>query len=135
MRKETTSKMTTPMTHPEAFGIATVAADLQAARAFYTKLYPYEVREDSFAGIPFFSVLKGGNTLVTVFERSPGNPIQGTVPVLKVDSVSDYLHQLQSLGASVIIPESVCPCTQTGFALCADREGNQFIVKEAFIPQ
>ncbi len=122
--------MTHTPAHPETFGIATVAQDMKAARDFYTALYPYEVKEDVFSGIKFFSIMKNGSTLVSVFERSSSNPISGTIPVLKVDSVADYLTRLESMGAKVIIGESVCPCTQTNFSLCADREGNQFIVKE-----
>lgn len=122
--------MTQSPAYPETFGIATVAQDMNAARAFYTALYPYEVKEDVFAGIKFFSIMKNGSTLVSVFERSEANPISGTIPVLKVDSVSAYLTRLKDMGASVLIGESVCPCTDTKFSLCADREGNQFIVKE-----
>ncbi len=122
--------MTSTMAHPEAFGIATIASDLKSAREFYTQLYPYEVKEDAFGGIPFFSIIKNRETVVSVFEKIPGNPILGTIPVIKVDSVRDYVIRLQAMGASVIIPPAICACTDSLFALCADREGNQFIVKE-----
>ena len=116
--------------HPEPFGLATVSNDLAASKRFYTAMYPYEIRDDVFAGIKFFSILKDNATLVTVFERSKENPITGSVPILKVGSVAEQLELLRSLGGNVIIPETTCPCTQTSFALCADTEGNQFIVKE-----
>ena len=122
--------MSTPTAHPEPFGITTVAKDLNAAKEFYLAMYPYKVIESVFAGIKYFSIMKDGITLVNVFQRSPENPIIGSVPILKVDSVSEHIALLQSLGGRVIIPESVCPCTNTSFALCADKEGNQFIFKE-----
>jgi predicted enzyme related to lactoylglutathione lyase len=117
--------------HPEPFGMATIANDLDVARAFYTTLYPYEVMEGVFAGMKYFSVVKDGVTLVNVFQRSTVNPITGTIPILKVDSVAECIRLLQSLGGTVIIPESTCPCTMSSFALCSDREGNQFIIKES----
>lgn len=112
-------------------GLASIASDLNAAKDFYTKLYPYPVEDNSFAGIRFFSIMKGGDALISVFERTEGNPITGTLAVLRVDSVHQSLPGLQQLGVDVIIPPSFCPCTQTHFALCADKEGNQFIIKEA----
>jgi hypothetical protein len=69
---------------------------------------------------------------VTVFQRSSDNPITGTIPVLKVESVPAYATFLQGLQGKVIIPESTCPCTMTSFALCTDTEGNQFIIKEPY---
>jgi predicted enzyme related to lactoylglutathione lyase len=74
--------------------------------------------------------MKDGVTLVAAFERSASNPISGTIPILKVDSVGEYVEILQSIGGKVLIPESTCPCTTTSFALCTDKEGNQFIIKE-----
>ncbi|BDC49111.1 hypothetical protein F183_A14270 [Bryobacterales bacterium F-183] len=111
--------------------MTSVAQDLDQAKAFYSSIYPYEIADCSFAGIPFFSILKDGNALVCVFQSGPDNPITGTVPVLRVDSVAGYLPTLHSIGATVLIDNSVCPATNTRFALCADKEGNQFIVKEA----
>jgi predicted enzyme related to lactoylglutathione lyase len=122
--------MITAVRHPEPFGIATITNDLNVAREFYATLYPYEVSERVFAGIRYLSIMKDGVTLVAAFERSAANPITGTIPILKVDSVGEYIGLLQSLGGSVIIPGSTCPCTTTSFALCTDKEGNQFIIKE-----
>ncbi len=121
--------MTTPV--PQPFGMATIAQDLNAAKAFYEGIYPFPVKEGVFAGIKFFSIMKEGNTIVSVFEKTTGNPIAGTVPVLKVDSVNAAVGQFEALGGKVIIGTSLCPCTQSNFALCADREGNQLIFKEA----
>ena len=124
----------TPMTalkHPEPFGIATVANDLEKAKEFYTQLYPYGVTSGVFAGIEYLSIMKDGITLVNVFQRSSGNPITGTIPILKVQSVPEYSRTVERLGGSVVIPCSTCPCTSTNFAVCADAEGNQFILKEA----
>jgi predicted enzyme related to lactoylglutathione lyase len=110
--------------------MATVSSDLSAARQFYTSLYPYEVNEGVFGGIRFLSILKDQATIAVMFERSAQNPIQGSVPILKVDSVAEYCAVVERLGGRVQIPQSLCPCTETNFALCADREGNQFILKE-----
>ncbi len=122
------------MTHSplplEPMGFATVATDMEAARSFYTRLYPHPVTDGNFAGIPLFSIIKDGVALVSVFQRTPGTPLVGTTPVLKVDHVGHALEGFAPLGVKVLVGESLCPCTQTHFALCADAEGNQFIVKE-----
>jgi predicted enzyme related to lactoylglutathione lyase len=131
MQKADTPLMTNTISQLEPFGIATISGDLAAARKFYGALYAYPMVDGEFGGIPYFSLLKGPNTMVTVFEKSAGNPIQGTIPVLKVDSVPQTLERLQSLGVRAVINASICPSTQTNFALCADPEGNQFIIKEA----
>jgi predicted enzyme related to lactoylglutathione lyase len=121
----------TALKHPEPFGIATVANDLEKAKEFYTQLYPYAVTSGTFAGIEYFSIMKDGITLVNVFQRSSANPITGTIPILKVESVPEYSRTVERLGGSVVIPCSTCPCTATSFAVCADAEGNQFVLKEA----
>jgi predicted enzyme related to lactoylglutathione lyase len=123
--------MTHTTSHLEPFGMATISNDMAAARQFYTGLYAYPMVDGEFAGIPYFSLLKGANTMVTVFEKTAQNPIKGTIPVLKVDSVPESLTKLRSMGVEAVIDTSICPCTQTNFALCADPEGNQFIIKEA----
>jgi len=122
--------MTMTAQHPEPFGIATVSDDLKSARQFYTKLYPYPVTEGVFAGINYLSIMKDGITLVNIFQKSAQNPIKGMIPILKVESVAEYMKTVEGLGGTVIIPESLCPCTNTSFALCADAESNQFIIKE-----
>ena len=122
--------MAATLTHPEPFGIATAADDLEAAKEFYTRLYPYPVSEGVFADIRYLSIMKDGVALVNVFQKSEHNPIRSTIPILKVDSVEDHLRLISSLGGKVIIPESTCPCTKTSFALCADDQGNQFMIKE-----
>lgn len=123
--------MPTAVAHPQPFGIATVAINLAAAKEFYTQMYPYRIEEGMFGPIKYFSILKDGITLVSVFQRSDQNPIQGTIPILRVESVPEYARVIEDIGGKVIIPESVCPCTNASFALCADHEGNQFIIKEA----
>jgi predicted enzyme related to lactoylglutathione lyase len=105
----------TPTQSFEPFGMASVSSDLKSAKEFYQRLYPFPA---------------DGNTIVSVFEKSPGNPITGMIPVLRVDSVAGALVGLEEAGVKVLIPASICPCTNTHFALCTDPEGNQFIVKE-----
>jgi predicted enzyme related to lactoylglutathione lyase len=122
--------MTMTAQHPEPFGIAAVSDDMEAAREFYTKLYPYPVTEGVFAGINYLSIMKDGATLVNVFQKSEQNPIKGMIPILKVESVAEYMKTVEALGGTVIIPEALCPCTNASFALCTDSESNQFMIKE-----
>ena len=42
----------------------------------------------------------------------------------------EHLRLISTMGGKVIIPESICPCANSKLALCADDEGNQFIIKE-----
>jgi hypothetical protein len=34
------------------------------------------------------------------------------------------------MGGKVVIPQVVCPCTQTYFAVVTDTQGNQMLLKE-----
>lgn len=121
----------TSATYPDPFGFAAIAEDLQAAKTFYQRFYPYQVIEGIFGGIRYISIMKDGATLVNVFEKSDVNPIHGTIPILKVTSVTQSVRTLEELGGSVVIPAATCPCTDTTFAVCADPGGNQLMFKEA----
>ena len=117
-------------THPEPFGIAAFSANLDEAKQFYTKMYPYEVVDGVFADIKYLSIMKDGEILVIAFERSDRNPMVGMIPMLKVDSVPDEIKRIESIGGKTVIPTALCPCTNANFAICEDAEGNQFMVKE-----
>jgi predicted enzyme related to lactoylglutathione lyase/heme-degrading monooxygenase HmoA len=123
--------ITTGAAYPDPFGFAAVAQDLQAAKEFYQRFYPYQVIEGTFGGIRYISIMKDGATLVNVFEKSHVNPIRGTIPILKVASVTQSVRTLEESGGSVVIPAATCPCTDTTFAVCADPGGNQLMFKEA----
>ncbi|MFN8487424.1 MAG: hypothetical protein U0350_07525 [Caldilineaceae bacterium] len=41
-----------------------------------------------------------------------------------------YEEKIKTLGGSVLLSSSICPCTQANFAVCQDVRGNQFMVKE-----
>ena len=54
--------MTTAMKHPEPFGLATVSDNLPEAMRFYTAMYPYEIKEEVFAGINARKFQSDGNS-------------------------------------------------------------------------
>jgi predicted enzyme related to lactoylglutathione lyase len=117
---------------PEAFGMSVTVDDIQATSRFYQALYAHDqVIQDVFAGIPYISIMRAGETLVNIFQKGPGNPIAEILPTLKVDSVAAYVQKIGGLGGAVVIPESTCPCTGAPFAVCTDASGNQFIIKQA----
>jgi len=119
-------------TLPDSFGFAVTVDDIEQARAFYAELCPHDsISTGVFAGIPYFGIMRDGETLVNIFQKSSGNPLQDAIPMLKVDSVEQYQQRISQLGGSVVIPTSTCPCTGASFAVCADANGGQFIVKEA----
>jgi predicted enzyme related to lactoylglutathione lyase len=117
--------------YPEAFGMSVTVADLEAARRFYMALYPHDhVSDGVFAGIRYISIMRAGETLVNIFQKGEGNPLADIFPTLKVDSVAAYEEKITGLGGHVLIPEHLCPCTGTPFAVCVDVSGNQFMIKQ-----
>lgn len=116
---------------PEAFGISVAVEDMNTARRFYANLYEHdEVTEGVFAGIPYLSIMRNGETLVNIFQQGENNPLASMAPTLKVDSVANYIEKVESLGGSVVLPESTCPCTGAPFAVCIDANGSQFMIKQ-----
>lgn len=116
---------------PEAFGMSVTVADMDAARRFYTALYAHDrVLEGVFGGISYLSIMRAGETLVNIFQKGEGNPLADVFPTLKVDSVAAYAEKIAALGGGVVIPASLCPCTDSQFAVCVDATGNQFMIKE-----
>jgi predicted enzyme related to lactoylglutathione lyase len=116
---------------PDAFGMSFTVEDMEGASRFYQELYPHDhVSEGVFAGIPYVGIMRGGETLVNLFQKGPQNPLADSVPTLKVESVADYEQKVKQLGGNVLIPASICPCTGAQFAICTDSSGNQFMVKE-----
>ena len=117
--------------YPDAFGMSVTVTDLEAARRFYTALYPHDqVSEGVFAGIRYLSIMRAGETLVNIFQKGEGNPLADIFPTLKVDSVAAYEEKITGLGGRVLIPAHLCPCTGTPFAVCVDVSGNQFMIKQ-----
>jgi predicted enzyme related to lactoylglutathione lyase len=116
---------------PDAFGMSVTVDDMEAARRFYSDLYPHDkVLDGVFAGINYISVMRDGETLVNIFQKGEGNPLASIFPTLKVDSVAAYEEKVKGLGGGVLIPSSHCPCTGTPFAVCVDTSGNQFMIKQ-----
>jgi predicted enzyme related to lactoylglutathione lyase len=116
---------------PDAFGMSVTVEDMDAARRFYTALYPHDhVLDGQFAGISYLSIMRDGETLVNIFQKGDGNPLAPIFPTLKVDSVSAFEEKVRQIGGSVVIPSSLCPCTGTPFAVCVDASGNQFMIKQ-----
>jgi len=73
---------------------------------------------------------KGGEVLVNVLQKQADNPIHGAIPMLKVDSVAQWVDKVEASGGTVVIPQMVCPCTQTYFAVMTGPLGNQTMFKE-----
>ena len=116
---------------PEAFGMSITVEDMGAARRFYASLYPHDkVSEGMFAGINYLSIMRDGETLVNIFQKGEGNPLASIFPTLKVDSVTAFEEKIKELGGKVLIPSSLCPCTNAPFAVCIDLNGNQFMIKQ-----
>lgn len=119
------------MRFPDAFGISVTVEDMEAARRFYTALYPQDnVSGGIFAGINYLSIIRDGETLVNIFQKGEGNPLADMFPTLKFDSVAAYEEKIKELGGSVLIPSNNCPCTNAPFAVCVDVNGNQFMIKQ-----
>jgi predicted enzyme related to lactoylglutathione lyase len=116
---------------PDAFGMSVTVEDMNAARSFYSNLYPHDhVSDGVFAGINYLSIMRDGETLVNIFQKGEGNPLADIIPTLKVDSVAAFEEKVKELGGSVVIPASHCPCTDAPFAVCVDVNGNQFMIKQ-----
>ena len=116
---------------PEAFGMSVTVEDMDAARRFYANLYPHDkVSDGVFAGINYLSIMRDGETLVNIFQKGEGNPLASIFPTLKVDSVTAFEEKIKELGGTVLIPASLCPCTNAPFAVCVDVNGNQFMIKQ-----
>ena len=118
---------------PVPFGVTVSTDNLEGAREFYTNMYPdYEsMTEGIFGTIKYFSLMgkdwRGARQCPT---EAGGQSDQGAIPMLKVDSVSDWIAKFGAMGGKVLIPQVVCPCTQTYFAVVADSQGNQMLLKE-----
>ena len=115
------------------FGITVSADSLEGARKFYTDMYPdyVSITEGIFGTIKYFSLIgKDGEVLVNVLQKQADNPIHGAIPMLKVDSVAEWTAKVEAAGGKVVIPQLVCPCTQTYFAVMTDPLGNQMMFKE-----
>lgn len=116
---------------PKAFGMSVTVEDMDAARRFYSQLYPHDkVSDGVFAGINYLSIVRDGETLVNIFQKGEGNPLASILPTLKVDSVTAFEEKIKALGGTVLIPASLCPCTNAPFAVCRDVDGNQFMIKQ-----
>ena len=115
------------------FGVTISADNLEGARKFYTDMYPdyASITEGVFGTIKYFSLIgKDGEVLVNVLQRQADNPIHGAIPMLKVASVAEWIAKIEATGGSVVIPQMVCPCTQTYFAVMTDPQANQMMFKE-----
>ena len=116
---------------PDFFGMAVTVDDIDEALRFYTLLCPHDqVNRGVYAGIPFCSIMRDGETMVNIFLRVPGNPLRDVVPMLMVDSVSSYLDTVVKLGGDIVLSEAICPCTSTPFAVVTDSAGMQLLIKQ-----
>jgi predicted enzyme related to lactoylglutathione lyase len=96
-------------------------------------MYPdyVSIYERVFGTIKYFSLIgKDDEVLVDVLQKQADNPIHGAIPMLKVDSLVDWIAKVEEAGGKVVIPRMVCPCTQSYFAVMTDPQGNQMLFKE-----
>ena len=115
------------------FGVTVSAESLESARKFYTDMYPdyVSITEGVFGTIKYFSLIgKDGEVIVNVLQKQADNPVHGAIPMLKVESVAEWIAKVEAMGGTVVIPQMVCPCTQTYFAVMTDPQGNQMMFKE-----
>ena len=115
------------------FGVTVSAESLESARKFYTDMYPdyVSITEGVFGTIKYFSLIgKDGEVIVNVLQKQADNPVHGAIPMLKVESVAEWIAKVETMGGKVVIPQMVCPCTQTYFAVMTDPQGNQMMFKE-----
>ena len=116
---------------PEAFGISVNAADIEATSQFYQSFYPHDtVFRSTFAGIPYVSLMRDGETLINIFQKGPNNPLSDSLATIKVDSVPAFEEKIKASGGSVLLSSGICPCTDAPFAVCVDPNGNQFMIKQ-----
>jgi hypothetical protein len=87
--------------------------------------------EGIFGTIKYFSLMgKDGEVLSMSYRSRRTIRSRGAIPMPKVDSVSDWIAKFGAMGGKVVIPQVVCPCTQTYFAVVTDSQGNQMLLKE-----
>lgn len=116
---------------PEAFGMSVNAADIEATSQFYQSFYPHDkVFRSTFAGIPYVSLMRDGETLINIFQKGPNNPLADSLATIKVDSVPAFEEKIKASGGSVLLSSGICPCTEAPFAVCVDPNGNQFMIKQ-----
>jgi len=119
------------ITQPKAFGMSVNAADIEATGQFYQSFYTHDkVFRSTFAGIPYISLMRNGETLVNIFQKGPNNPLSDSLATIKVESVAAYEEKIKAVGGSVLLSSGICPCTDAPFAVCVDPSGNQFMIKE-----
>ena len=116
----------------ELFGTSVTVPNIEKTSQFYRQIYPYdEVKSGVFAGINYIALLRAGEVGVCVFEQGEGNPLAESFPTFRVESVAAYADEVQATGGSILLPTNQCPCTAAPFAICADQDGHQFMIKEA----
>jgi predicted enzyme related to lactoylglutathione lyase len=90
------------------FGVTVSADSLERAREFYAKVYPdyVSITEGFFGTINYFSLIgEDGEVLVNVLQKQADNPIHGAIPMLKVDSVVEWIARVEATGGKVVIPQ------------------------------
>jgi len=105
--------------------------NVDSAEKFYSGIYTYDdVTRGVFGGIKYASLMQDGEVAMCFFQKGPDNPLAAEFPVLKVDSVPNYMEKIKASGGKVLIPQNNCPCTGAPFSVCTDPMGNQFMIKQ-----
>lgn len=120
------------MSNMEAFGSCVTVDNLEAARRFYTSLYPHDhVMDGEAGGIQYLSLIRDTEVVLNIFLRTPAFRLADTFTTLKVDSVPEWQERVIEFGGKVLTTSALCPCTEAPFAICEDPLGNQFMIKES----
>jgi predicted enzyme related to lactoylglutathione lyase len=117
---------------PAPVGLAVTVSDMTAAHRFYADLCPHDaVMEGVFAGIPYLTLLRGGEPLVTIFQTGADHRLAGIMPTLSVASVAACEEQVRELGGTILITPRTWHSAGVPVAICRDHCGNPFMIMQA----
>jgi predicted enzyme related to lactoylglutathione lyase len=103
--------------------------DLERAKNFYSKLFGWEMKDNSFPGMEYWGVMTSGEKPVHGGMRKREQPQDHIYNYIDVKSVVESSAKVEELGGKIIV--SKMPVPGMGyFAVCMDTENNVFGVWE-----
>jgi len=103
------------------------ADNVERARAFYSKLFGWEIKE--IPGMDYWMITTDGEKPLGGGMMKRQNPGQTIVNYVDVPSVDKYATEIEKLGGKIIFPKTAIP--EMGyFAICLDTEKNTFGIWE-----
>jgi predicted enzyme related to lactoylglutathione lyase len=103
------------------------ADNVERARAFYSKLFGWEIKE--IPGMDYWMITTSGENPVGGGMMKRQNLGQTIVNYVDVPSVDKYAAEIEKLGGKIIFPKTAIP--EMGyFAICYDTEKNTFGIWE-----